>query len=176
MWDGGLTEGGLPPKGLFVKEKIKGVILFMLMEHKGTMWIRFCTDSKVQIQVQSLLEQVTDLWRIWNATQMPEKGWIVWMLCISWMVWVQTLADPPGCYCWSTKNIPQLWVREQGSLIQPHLSTGAFWFKDLSHVTHIDRYTHKTPLQPCTQRDAWDVPSKSVRAMRRWDAIHRRTQ
>lgn len=48
---------------------------------------------------------------------------------------------------WSTKNIPQLWVREQGSLIQPHPSTGAFWFEDLSHVTHIDRYTHKTPLQ-----------------------------
>lgn len=37
VWDGGLTEGGLPPKGLFVKEKIRGVILFMLMEHKGTM-------------------------------------------------------------------------------------------------------------------------------------------
>jgi len=38
-------------------------------------------------------------------------------------------------------------------------------------------YTHRQiHSQPCTQRGAWDVPSKSVRAMRRCDAIHQRTQ
>ncbi len=124
---------------------MRGVILFKLMEHKrnnGNTLLNRLQDSSSK----------ANRYHIYEESGMPLRclkglhcGNIVWMLSVSsgwcgFRHW-QILLAATG---WSTKNIPQLWVREQGSLIQPHPSTGAFWFKDLSHVTHIDIHSQNT--------------------------------
>lgn len=96
----------------------------------------------------------------------------LWEHCLDavyqlWMVWVQTLADPPGCY-WLKHKEHSTAVSQRAGVTDsaPSQHWGLLIQGPFPCYTHRHTLT-KHHYSLCTQRGAQDVPSTSVGAMGR---------